>query len=785
MQRSILQKVVILGSGVMGSQIAAHCLNAGMEVWLLDLKSDDSERPNRIAEEAVERLKKMKPAPLAEPEHAARIYTGNFEDHLSAAGLADWVCEVVVERMDVKKEMMQRLEKLRGPETIVSSNTSGLPIGEIASGCSPEFRRHFLGTHFFNPPRYMKLLELIPTPDTDPAVLEAMERFCEVRLGKGVVQCKDTPNFIGNRIGVFSIASVMPWYADGRMSAEEIDLLTGPLGGYSKAATFRTCDIVGLDVLQHVVSNLYPSVPEDERRDLFRLPGLFDRMVEKGWLGNKSGQGFYKKVSGPDGTEYRVLNPETLEYEQQADPVFESVTAARKKFETSEERLNFLVWSDDRAGRFLWEIQCDLLLYAANRIPEISDSVESIDRAMEWGYNWELGPFRRWDAIGVRESVEKMQKEGREVPGSVLKMLDSDRDSFYLNGTVYNLTTGNSEPLTPPAVGAVTAGGLQRNQKTVVLQGEESALVDMGSGVALFEFQSRQHTLSMRLMEELQLAGEKVRSSFDALVIGHDGDNFSYGADLREVLTAARKENWDLLERAIRNFQAVVLGLRYHPFPVVAAVSGRVFGGGVEMMMHCDRVIAHYELYCGLVEFGVGLIPAGGGTKEMLLRSMSRLAADADPLPFLKEAFTTIGMATVSESATHARKLGFLRPEDSVVMNRDLLLTAAQKVARSLVDRGYHPPARPKIRVTGQTGYSALRIMLYNLQEAGRISPYDARLGERTAWVMSGGNVSEPQDVEEKTLLELEVNAIMELLREEKTQQRIHQMLKTGKPLRN
>ncbi|MEX2601729.1 MAG: 3-hydroxyacyl-CoA dehydrogenase/enoyl-CoA hydratase family protein [Balneolaceae bacterium] len=784
MRPTRFQKVVILGAGVMGSQIAAHCLNAGMEVWLLDLKSEDAERPNRIAEEAVSRLKTMKPAPLADPEHASRIHTGNFQDDLSVAEGADWVCEVVIERMDVKQEMMARLESVRGPTTVVSSNTSGLPIKEIVAGCSEAFRSYFLGTHFFNPPRYMKLLELIPTPDTDPDVLKAMERFCEVRLGKGVVRCKDTPNFIGNRIGVFSIASVMPWYVDGRMSAEEIDLLTGPISGYSKAATFRTCDIVGLDVLQHVASNLYPSIPDDERRELFRLPALFEKMVENGWLGNKSGQGFYKKVSGPDGKEYRVLNPETLEYGKQSDPEFESVEHARENFSTPEERLKYIAWSDDRAGRFLWETQCDLLLYAANRIPEISDSVESIDRAMEWGYNWELGPFRRWDAIGVRESVERMQQEGREVPGPVLNMLDNGRNSFYQNGTVYNLATGKAEPLSPPAADAVTTAGL-RSKQNEVWRGKESALIDMGSGVALFEFQSRQNTLSMRLMEELQSAGEKVPSSFDALVIGHDGENFSYGADLSEVLRAVQKGSWNFLERAIRNFQAAVLGLRYHPFPVVSAVSGRVFGGGVELVMHSDRVIAHHELYCGLVEFGVGLIPAGGGTKEMLLRSMNGLTNNADPLPFLKEAFTTIGMAKVSASALQARKLGFLRREDSIVMNRDLILREAHREARLLADRGYHPPARPKIRVTGQTGYSALRVMLYNLQEAGQISPYDALLGERAAWVLSGGNVSEPQEVPEKTVLELEVKAIMELLHEEKTLKRIEQMLKSGKPLRN
>ena len=461
-----IQNVVILGSGVMGSQIAAHCINAGLNVKLLDLKADDPDRPNKTVEENIQKLRKMNPSPLGLPEWADRITPGNFEDNLAWIENADWVCEVIIERMDIKKDMMAKIEKVRKKGTIVSSNTSGLPISDISEEVSDEFKRHFLGTHFFNPPRYMTLLEIIPTKSTNDDVVEYMSGFCEKILGKGVVRCKDTPNFIANRIGVFSMASIMPWFFDGKFRAEEIDFLTGTLTGYSKAATFRTADMAGLDVLHHVAENLYPVVPDDERREIFKVPDGFGKMVEEGAHGNKVGRGFYTKVKGKKGNEYHVIDPESLDYEPQEDVSFESANEAKKQFKTSGERLKYLVNQDDKAGKFLWEIHCDLLLYAANRIPEITESVESIDRAMQWGFNWELGPFQRWDAIGVRESVKRMISEGREVPDSVQQMLDSGRDTFYKNdGTVYNLATGRLISLSPPAKGAITVKALKKDAK--------------------------------------------------------------------------------------------------------------------------------------------------------------------------------------------------------------------------------------------------------------------------------------------------------------------------------
>lgn len=786
MHKYNIQNVVILGAGVMGSQITAHCVNAGLNVKLLDLKSDEPERPNKIAEESIEKLKKMNPVPLAMPEWAERITPGNFEDNLEWIANADWVCEVIVERMDIKKEMMSKIEQVRKQGTIVSSNTSGLPISKIGENCSDELKEHFLGTHFFNPPRYMKLLEIIPTADTSPGVVEYMTDFSERILGKGVVRCKDTPNFIANRIGVFSMASIMPWFFEGEFRIEEIDELTGTLTGYSKAATFRTADMAGLDVLNHVAENLLPAVPNDERKKVFELSDSFKKMVEEGAHGNKTGHGFYKKVKTKEGKEYHVINSETLEYEPQQSVDFDSVKKAKKEFETPEERLKFLVNQDDEVGEFLWKIHCDLLLYSANRIPEITKSVEAIDRAMQWGFNWELGPFQRWDAIGLRESVKRMISEGREVPQSVKKMLDNGRDSFYKDGTVYNLTTGNADSITPPAKDAITVSILNRENKEV-LGNDSAGLYDMGDGIALFEFRTKQQTLGFELVESLEEAFETVKNQFEGLVIGHDKENFSYGANLKEVGQALKAGDFSRVKEGVENFQRVAVGLRYQPFPVIAAVSGRNFGGGVEVMMHCDKVIAHHELYAGLVELGVGLIPAGGGTKELLLRFMKKVqeSEDSDPLPYLKHVFKTIGLAKVTDSTQKAKVLGYLRDSDVIMMNRDLVLKTAKDYARTLANEGYRPPAEPKIKWIGKTGFSALNVMLYNMAEGHFASEYDQILTRKVAEVLTGGDLSEPQEVPESVVLKKEREVILECLKDERTHKRIEYMLKTGKPLRN
>ncbi|MFH5884615.1 3-hydroxyacyl-CoA dehydrogenase/enoyl-CoA hydratase family protein [Halalkalibaculum sp. DA3122] len=782
-----IQKVAVLGSGTMGSQIAAHCVNAGLEVLLLDLKNEDGD-PNKIAKESIKKLGEMNPAPLALPEYSKQIQPGNFEDDFDKLVDCDWICEAIVEKMDIKKKMMGQLDEVRSGSTIISSNTSGLPISKISEGCSEEFQQHFLGTHFFNPPRYMKLLEVIPTETTSDAVVDFMTRFGEKTLGKGVVRCKDTPNFIANRIGIFSMASIMPWFFDGTFRAEEIDFLTGTITGYSKAATFRTADMSGLDIIHHVAENLYPAIPDDERREVFKLPESFRKMVEEGKHGNKAGKGFYKKVQTDSGKEYKVIDPETHEYESQIDPEFESTNKAKEKFKTSGERLKYLVNQDDKAGNFLWEIHCDLLLYAANRIPEITDSLEAIDNAMKWGFNWELGPFERWDAIGVAESVARMQEENRKVPVPVLRMLESGREQFYDKdeGTVYNLATGAIEPLSPPAEGALKVAHLKSENKEV-LGNKSAGLYDMGDGVALFEFRTRRQTLGFELIETLGESCDKVKQDFDALVIGHDEDSFTYGANLMEAMQAWQQGDKERVRRGARNFQDVVVGLRYQPFPVVVAPFGRTLGGGVEFVLHADSVVAHHELYAGLVEVGVGLIPAGGGTKEMLRRAMQRVTEEdrSDPLPYIKEVFKTMGMAKVSSSAAKARDYGYLKESDMIVMNRDLLLTAAKEEAKTLADQGYRPPFRPKIKVQGREGLSGLKLMLYIMHESGWITDYDKVVAEKLAWVMSGGDLSEPQEVPESYILKLEREVFMELLEDERTHARIDHMLKKGKPLRN
>lgn len=780
-----IRKVAVLGSGVMGSQIAAHCINAGLEVILLDLKSDEPGRPNKMVEESLQKISKMKPAPFGLPEYVHRIKTGNFDDDFEKLADADWICEVIIERMDIKKSMMARIDSVRKKGSIVSSNTSGLPITLIGEDASDDLKANFLGTHFFNPPRYMKLLEVIPTADTHREVVGFMSSFCERVLGKGVVVCKDTPNFIANRIGIFSMASIMPYFFAGDFRAEEIDLLTGTLTGYSKAATFRTGDMAGLDIVAHVSSNLIPAIPNDERKDVFDLPAQFKKMVSEGKIGNKAGSGFYKKVNTPKGREFHVVNPDSLEYEPQQkveDPVLGEV----KKVKGKAARLKFLSESDSRIGNFVWEIHRELLLYAANRIPEIADSPLAIDRAMKWGFNWEMGPFERWDALGIRSVVERIKGEGHPVPSLISTMLENGVESFYdtAAGTVYNPSLGRHESISPSASGELKASAI-RSSETEVFKTPSATLHDMGDGVALFEFTTRQATLGFELVETLYNSFDHVKAGFNSMVISHDGEHFAYGANLMEAIEAKKSGESSKVIQAVENFQRTALALRYQPFPVVTAPFGRTLGGGCEFVLHSDKVVAHHELYMGLVEVGVGLIPAGGGTKELLLRAMDKLEAEADPLPFIREVFKTIGMAKVSESAQLAKKMNLLRDKDLVVMNRDLLISTAKSEALAMHKAGYQPPAKPMIKVLGQKSLSVMKLMLYIMHESKFITDYDRVVGERVAFVLAGGDLSEPQLVPEDYVLKLEREAILECLEDKRTHARIEHMLTTGKPLRN
>jgi len=778
-----IRKVAVLGSGVMGSQIAAHCINAGLEVVLLDLKSDDPKRPNKTAEESIKNILKMKPAPFGLPEFADRIKLGNFEDDFDLLKDADWICEVIIERMDIKKDMMSRIEKVRKADTIVSSNTSGLPITEIGEDCGKDFKEHFLGTHFFNPPRYMKLLEIIPTKHTSKEIACFMHGFCERVLGKGVVLCKDTPNFIANRVGIFSIGSMMPYFFNGDFRAEEIDLLTGTLTGYSKAATFRTGDMAGLDVTLHVANNIIPSIPDDEKKEVFDLPEQFKKMVESGKIGNKAGKGFYSKVRENGKTEYKVINPETLEYESQQE-LEDPVLTEAKKIKDTKERLKFLVFHDSKIGKFIWETQREVLLYAANRVPEISDNPQDVDRAMKWGFNWELGPFERWDALGIDNVIERIKKEGIPVPAIITEMKEAGFTSFYEDGKVYDPVSKSMKEENPSASGVIKVAELKK-MDSAVMENDSAALYDLGDGVALFEFKTRNATLGFELVQSLEKSLDIVAKDFEAMVIGHDGDNFAFGANLMEAMQANESGDWDKVVEAVTNFQRTAVALRYAPFPVVAAPFGRTLGGGTEFCLYSDKIVAHHELYMGLVEVGVGLIPAGGGTTELLKRGMNKLEEDADPLPFIREAFKTMGMAKVSDSAHKARELGFLKASDTIVMNRDLQLSVAKEEALSMVKAGYQPPAKTDIKVLGETALSAMKLMLYVMHESKFITDYDKVVVERLAFVLAGGDLSEAQKVPEDYLLKLEREAILDCLKDDRTLARMEHMLKTGKPLRN
>lgn len=771
-----IRKVAVLGAGVMGSQIAAHCVNAGLEVLLLDLKSDDPSRPDKYVEESLKKISGMKPAPFALSDYVRRIKTGNFEDDFERLGDVDWICEVIIEKMDAKQQMLSRIDKIRKDTCIVSSNTSGLRISEISQNGSASLKAHFLGTHFFNPPRYMKLLEIIPTQNTHTEVVNYMQHFCEKMLGKGVVLCNDTPNFIANRIGVFSIASILPHFFNGDFRAEEIDFLLGTFTGYSKAATFRTADMAGLDVIHHVAKNLYPAIPDDEMREVFHLPEQFQKMVAEGKIGNKSDAGFYKKERTQKGTEYLVITPNSLEYESQQQNEHPLIKKALS-IKNIPERLKFLVSAEGEIGEFIWKTQRDLLLYAANRIPEVTDSPLAIDRAMKWGFNWEMGPFERWDALGIEYVVKRITEEGFEIPVVIKKMQQAGITSFYENGKIFDPPTAKRMESPPAAEGEIKIAHL-KTAKLPVLGNESAALHDLGDGVALFEFKTKNATLGYELVKTLEKSLDVVKSQFEALVISHDGEDFAFGANLKEAIEAVKSGNQVQIEEAVENFQRTTVALRYAPFPVVTTPFGRTLGGGLEFCLYSDKVVAHHELYAGLVEAGVGLIPAGGGTTEMLRRAMGCVKGEADPMPFLRDVFKILGMAQVSDSAARAKEMGFLRDSDIIVMNRELLIKTAKDEALNLVKAGYQPPAKTLIPVQGKKILAALKVMLYITRESGYISDYDKIVGERLAYVLSGGSLSEPQEVPEDYLLKLEREAILECFKDERSISRLEHMLK-------
>jgi 3-hydroxyacyl-CoA dehydrogenase len=762
--------VAVLGAGVMGAQIAAHVANAGVPALLLDVSA-------AAAVEGLKRARGLKPDPFFSPDASARISTGSFDD-LTALASADWIIEAIVEQLDAKQALLARVDSARRPGSIVSSNTSGIPIAALAEGRSDDFRRHWLGTHFFNPPRYLHLLEVIPTPDTDPAVVERVRAFADHRLGKGIVVAKDSPNFIANHLALHGVVAMLAKVASGDYTIEEVDEITGPMLGRPKSATFRTLDIAGVDVLGHVVHNLHHRLDDERARDWFVLPGFVEEMIAKGLTGEKAGQGFYKRVRQPDGTsEILTIDPATLEYRPRIAPRLPALDAARTITDTGA-RMRALFGGADRVGGFLRETLAPTLVYTAAITPRIAESADDVDRVMRWGFGWELGPFELIDAIGITTVLDAARETAPDVlasgvPDLLQRALDDGR----------NVVRGG--PLMPAAADLLLLQ-TSKARTRIVRSNPGASLVDLGDGVLCVEFHSKMNTLGADAMQMLQAGVRDASTNFRALVVGNEAPHFTAGANLMLALLEAQDENWDEIDAAVRMFQQTTLALRYAKVPVVVAPAGLSLGGGCEIALHADRVQAAAETYIGLVEAGVGLIPAGGGTKEMVARAAEAMApGSTDLLPPIQRAFETIGFARVSTSAADARRLGFLRSIDGVTMNVERLIADAKAVALARV-AGYQPPsARTAIAVGGDSVLAPLKLGIHLAWRAGRISDHDALIGRTLATIMAGGDLPHPTVVSEQHLLDLERDAFLRLLGEPKTQQRIQHTLKTGKPLRN
>jgi 3-hydroxyacyl-CoA dehydrogenase len=797
-------KAAVLGAGTMGAGIAAHLANAGIPTLLLDIAprelTPDEEKKgltlesppvrNRIVNSLFEAAKKLKPAPFMLGDNAKLIRTGNFTDDIAKLKDCDFVIEAVVENLEIKHKLFAEVEKNRKPGAVIASNTSGIPIDSIAEPFSDDFKSHFVGIHFFNPPRYMKLVEVIPGTKTSGEVACKIAGFLDQRLGKGVVPAKDRPNFIANRIGVFGMMATIHEMIAMGFTPTEVDQMTGKAIGHASSATFRTSDLVGLDVTAHVTLNLYPAVPDDEDREVFQLPELIKTLLTKQLLGDKTKGGFYKKSTNAEGKrEILELDLTTFEYKPQAKTKFPSLDAA-KQIEDIPGRLKKLVWGDDKVGEFLWKTMSRTFRYSANRIPEIADTIVEIDNAIKWGFGWEIGVFESWDAVGVAESVERMKKEGQAVPASVEKMLASGASNFYKNESgshsFYDLTAGEYKPI--PDRPGVTVLKTVKERTGVIKSNPGASLIDLGDGVACLEFHSKMNSIGGDTVSMMNFAIDEVEKNFKGLVVGNQGGNFSAGANIMMLLLAAQEEEWDDINLMVAALQRTIMRLRYSAKPVVTAPYGMTLGGGCEIAMHGNRTRAAGETYMGLVEVGVGLIPAGGGTKEMTMRAMDAAKAtpDADPLAFLKKTFELIGMGKVATSAQEARAWGFLREADSISMNGDRLIADAKQEVLNLDASGYvQPVLRDDIFILGESAQAAMKLALHMMKQGGFISDHDALIGKKLANVMSGGAMNHAAYVSEQYLLDLEREAFVSLCGERKTQERIAAMLKTGKPLRN
>jgi len=806
-----IKRAGVIGAGVMGATIAAQLSNVGIETFLLDIVppelTDDEKKKGLTKESKTFRDKfglnglnialKSKPASFYIPENARLITIGNLEDNLEWLSDVDWIIEVVVERLDIKKTVFEKIETVLKPGTIITSNTSGISAKAMCEDRSENFRKHFAITHFFNPPRYMKLLEIVPNPDTLPEVIKTLADICEKVLGKGVVYAKDTPNFIANRIGTYNMFGAINCMADLGLTVEAVDKLTGPVIGYAKSASFRTADLVGLDTLLHVADNVYEGCPDDEKREVFKPPDFINQMVKKKLLGEKTKQGFYKKTKDSEGKKVILsLDCNTLEYSPQEKVKLASLEAA-KNVSGTPQKVNFLYYAKDLAGKFTFGHISEMLIYAANRIPEIADDIVNIDNAMKWGFGRKMGPFETWDAVGVSKSVAKMKEAGYGIPSWVQEMLDSGKESFYKKeaGVLYYYDIPSKDYKEVPVKSGIIFLPSLKDREKQVAENTGASLVDIGDGVACLEFHSKMNAIGDDIIAMIQKSADVVSKDFEGLVIANHGTNFSVGANLAMVLFAAQEEEWDDLDWAIKALQDALMKLKYLDKPVVAAPAGMALGGGCEICLASDRVRFAAETYMGLVEVGVGVIPAGGGCKELLIRNTEHLfevqrggvyPKQLEFMPFVARAFETIAMAKVSTSGPEAIKLGYLRPTDKLTVNRDYLIEDAKKTVLAINLEGY-TPLRPleEIRVAGENTFAMMKLALWTMHEQGFALDHDVTVGTKVAYVLCGGNVLENTKVSEQYLLDLEREAFLSLCGDPKTQARIQHMLTTGKPLRN
>jgi 3-hydroxyacyl-CoA dehydrogenase len=791
MNRSI-KKVAILGSGVMGSRIACHFANIGVEVILLDIVPKDAgadkKSRNKIVDDALAFALKSNPSPIYRKTFAKRIVTGNFDDNMKDIATCDWIIEVVIERLDIKKQVFENVEKYRKPGTLISSNTSGIPIHLMNEGRSEDFQKHFCGTHFFNPPRYLKLLEIIPTPKTSPEVIDFMMKYGELYLGKTMVLCKDTPAFIANRIGVFGIMSLFHMVEKMGLTVDEVDKLTGPVLGRPKSATFRTCDVVGLDTLVHVANGLAAGVPNDEAKEYFKLPAYVAKMVENKWLGSKTEQGFFKKVKGANGkSEIHSLDLKTLEYKPSVKAKFATLEKT-KTIDNLRERVKVLAAGTDKAGEFYRATFYGLFAYVSNRIPEITDELFKIDDAMKAGFGWDLGPFEYWDALGIAETVKAMEAAGNKPAQWINDMIASGATSFYKveNGSrKYYDIPSKSYKVIPGTESFILLDNI-RPTKTV-WKNSGATLTDIGDGIVNLEWNTKMNSIGGEVIEGINKAIEIAEKDFRGLVISNEGANFSAGANVGMIFMMAVEQEYDELNFAIKTFQNTMMRVRYSSIPVVVAPHNLALGGACEMSLHSDRVVAHAETYMGLVEFGVGLIPGGGGTKEFAVRLSDELQEGDIELNNFRDRFLTIGQAKVGTSAYEAFDLGYLRKgKDVVVISRNRLLAEAKLNCIELAEAGYTKPTpRKDIRVLGKQALGLAYLGANSMQVGNYISEHDVKISQKLAYVLCGGDLSAPTLVSEQYLLDLEREAFLSLCGERKTLERLQSIITGGKILRN